>query len=53
MATLANGTTDNADVAAGYIPTSLLQGDLVHLQGTPMNSLAANLHSTKIQANGW
>jgi hypothetical protein len=52
LATLANGTTDNADVAAGYIPTSLLQGDLTHLLATPMNSLASDLW-TVMSGKGW
>lgn len=43
---------DNADLAAGCIPTSLLQGDLVHLTAAGMGYVAAAVAS-EIGARGW
>ncbi|MGY3359727.1 hypothetical protein ACVWZK_006390 [Bradyrhizobium sp. GM0.4] len=47
LATLAVSPGDDADVAAGYIPTSCLQGDLVHLLSAKMDLVAADFWTAK------
>ncbi len=52
LASHATAPGDDTDVAAGYIPTSLLQGDLVHLTATAMGHVAAAVAS-EIGGRGW
>ena len=52
LATHATAPGDNADVAGGYIPGSLLQGDLAHLTATGMGHVAAAV-AGEIGARGW
>lgn len=52
LATHATAPGDNADIAAGSIPTSLLQGDLAHLSSAAMAYVAAAV-ATEIGARGW
>lgn len=52
LAAHATSPGDDADLAAGYIPTSLLQADQVHLTATAMAHVAAGV-AGEIAARGW
>jgi hypothetical protein len=52
LAALATSPGDDADVASGYIPDSLLQVDDTHLTATGMNACAAEI-AALITSNGW
>lgn len=52
LATHATAPGDDSDTAAGYIPSSLLQGDLVHLTATAMGHVAGAV-ATEIGERGW
>jgi len=52
LAAHATAPGDNADIAGGYVPTSLLQGDLAHLTSAGMGHVAAVV-ATEIGARGW
>jgi hypothetical protein len=52
LAAHATAPGDNADTAGGYIPASLLSGDLVHLTATAMGYVAAAV-AAEIGARGW
>lgn len=52
LAAHATAPGDNPDTAAGYIPTSLLSGDLIHLTATAMGYVAAAV-AAEIGARGW
>lgn len=52
LAAHATAPGDNADVAGGDIPTSLLQADLTHPTSAAMGYVATVL-ATEIGARGW
>lgn len=52
LAAHATAPGDNADVAGGFIPTSLLQADLTHPTSAAMSFVAAAL-ATEIGTRGW
>lgn len=52
LAAHATAPGDNADLAAGYIPTSLLQADLAHLTSIGMSHVASAV-AAEIGGRGW
>lgn len=52
LASHATSPVDDADVAAGNVPTSLLQADNAHLTATGMGYVATAV-KTLLTANGW